>query len=243
MQAAVSFPLSWRGCLATPQTTRLEGKPHQCGRLLNLCRVYLLSCRTPECPDIFYFLLTRSDEHGVISIVNRSDRYSGPVGCPKDWDHLGLHCHKEQEGWYHSGQDHECEQVNGTPQGPPFWWGLKRTHLPGQSCTQCTGCVHLCWWRFPKSNRQPQKGVDQGSDIVTYIRTVKGHLGFCIGNRLGERAGIGAVRAHILCPLHIWSCCLVGLAVFAEQLSETVNAQSASGPWVLFLFLSQFFCY
>jgi len=45
-------------------------------------------------------------------------------GYPEDRDPLGRHYNKEQGSWCHSGQDHKCEQISGTPLDPSFFFLL-----------------------------------------------------------------------------------------------------------------------
>ena len=75
-------------------------------------------------------------------------QYSGPEGYvwwtsgyPEDRDPLGWHYNKEQGSWCHSGQDHKCEQMSGTPLDPSFFFYY--LFIFG-----CTGSSLLCMGVF-----------------------------------------------------------------------------------------------
>lgn len=204
-----------------PQTTRLEGKPHQCGRLLNLCRVYLLSCCTPECPDIVYFLLTRSDGHGVISIVNRSERYSRPVGCPKDRDHLGLHCHRAG-GFVSLWTRPRTWTSEWNSSGSSFLMRIEKNSSARSKMHPVQRLRSSLLVKISKEQEAATEGCWSG-EWYSYICTVKGHLGFCIGTRLEERGRNRCSQSSCFVPfayLELLPCGLGGICWRAKWNSE-----------------------
>ena len=93
--------------------------------------------------------------------------------------------------------------------------GVEKNSPARSTDTSSAEAVFTSAAKISKEQEAASEGGRLG-ESYSYICTVKGHLGFYVGNRLEERLGIDPVQAHILCFLHIWSHRLVHLAVFSE---------------------------